>query len=44
MTTLPGAGDDSGVGEDEDEERGAAQQEILDTQTRPEHLQQVGGA
>ena len=31
VTTLPGAGDDSGVGEDEDEDGGGAQEEILDT-------------
>ena len=32
-------GDDPGVGEDEDEDRGAAEEEILDTKTRPQHLQ-----
>ena len=41
---LPGAGDEAGVGEDEDEDGGAAEEEILDTQTRPQHLQQAGGA
>ena len=32
-------GDDPGVGEDEDEDGGAAEEEILDTKTRPQHLQ-----
>ena len=41
---LPGPCDQAGVGEDEDEDGGAPKEEILDTQTRPQHLEQAGRA
>ena len=41
---VAGGGEEPGVGQDEDKDRGAAQEEILHTQTRPQHLEEVGGA
>ena len=44
LEEVAGGGEEPSVGQDEDKDRGAAQEEILHTQTRPQHLKEVGGA